>query len=363
MKNLWMLMLLIAGITSCDYDDSELKESIRTLEERIAAMEGQVNQLNTDIVSVQDIISSLEKNLSISRVETLADGYTLHFSDGTTATIRNGKDGADGEDGADGSDGVDGEDGADGKDAPIMGVGQENGIYYWTITMDGKTEWLTDESGNRLCVTGKDGAPGDDGSSGSDGVAGVTPRLSIDSEGYWLVSYDNGTTYIRVLDSEGLPVSALGTKGDPGAPGTPGTPGVAGDSFFTDVRETEDAVILTLATGEVITIPKTKAFAIHFEQTKNIPLGADGKLTLSYTITGADADTFVEVYGIGNLRAKAGDNCLYIEATGELDADSKVLVLLCNKGKTITTVLTFVKKASESQGSAEDYETEEKEWD
>ena len=183
------------------------------------------------------------------------------------------------------------------------------------------------------------------------------PRLSIDDEGYWLVSYDNETTYTRVLDAAGHPVSALGTKGDPG------TSGSAGDSFFKDINETDDAIVLTLVTGKVISIPKAKAFAIHFEQTKNISLGTDGKLTLPYTVTGADADTFIEVYGIGNLKAKTGTNCLYIETTGELDADSKVLVLLCNKEKTITTVLTFVKETSRPQGGTESYGTETKEWD
>lgn len=345
MKNLWVLILLTISITSCSYDDSDLKESIRTLEERISAMESTVRQLNADIVSMQGIVSSLESNVYISRVETLADGYTLHFSDGMTVTIRNGKDGTNGEDGKDGVDGSDGENGKNGKDAPIIGIGQEDGVYYWTVTIDGKTDWLMSETGDRLRVTS------------NDGVAGTTPRLSIDEEGYWLVSYDNGTTYTPVLDAAGHPVSALGTKGDPG------TSGSAGDSYFKDVNETNDAVILTLATGKVISIPKAKAFAIHFEQIKNIPLGTDGKLTLPYTITGADADTFVEVYGIGNLQVKTDTSCLYIEATGELNADSKVLVLLCNKEKTITTVLTFVKATSRPQGGAENYGTETKEWD
>lgn len=339
MKNLWMLILLTATIVSCNYDDSDLKESIRTLEERISAMEGTVKQLNADIVSMQGIVSSLECNVYISRVETLVDGYTLHFSNETTVTIHNGKDGKDGIDGSNG------ENGKDGKDAPIIGIGQENGVYYWTVTMDGKTDWLMNETNNRLRVTGKDG------------VAGITPRLSIDNEGYWLVSYDNGTTYTRVLDATGHPVSALGMKGEPGASGS------TGDSYFKDVNETDDAVILTLITGKVISIPKAKAFAIHFEQTKNIPLDTNSKLTLPYTITGADADTFVEAYGMGNLQVKTGTNCLYIEATGELDAGSKVLVLLCNKEKTITTVLTFVKDDFRPQGGTENYETETKEWD
>ena len=50
-----------------------------------------------------------------------------------------------------------GKDGKDGANAPIINVKQEGGVYYWTITVDGKTEWLTDEDGNKLRVSGEDG--------------------------------------------------------------------------------------------------------------------------------------------------------------------------------------------------------------
>ena len=40
------------------------------------------------------------------------------------------------------------------------------------------------------------------GNDGQDGIDGITPFLKIDQEGYWTVSYDNGATFIALLDKE-----------------------------------------------------------------------------------------------------------------------------------------------------------------
>lgn len=344
LKDLWMLMLLLVGMMSCKYDDSDLKEDVRKLEERILAMENTVKQMNADIVLIQGIVSSLEKNVYVERVEELSDGYTIYFTDGKSASIHNGKDGSGGKDGSDGS---------NGQSAPVVGIAQEDGVYYWTLTTSGKTSWLTDNNGNPLRVTG------------TEGTSGVTPRLQIDTEGYWTVSYDNGKTFSQVLNEDGDPVSALGEKGDKGETGSTGGSGAAGDSFFKDVVENEDAVVFTLTGGKVISIPKVKPLAIVFSQnTQNIEIGNDD-VTLSYTITGADESTFVEVYALNGLIATHDFDKkeIKVSATADFTTNGKVIVLLCNKERTITTVLTFVKKAPDMDSGSEDYEIESGEWD
>ena len=146
----WLLMSLIAlGITACEYDDSALKADVNDLKDRITALEEQVNQMNEDIVSLQDIIHALDQNISISQVEQTDEGYILHLTDGTSINLYNGKEGS------------------SGANAPIIGIAQENGIYYWTLTTDEKTTWLTDEAGNKLPVSG---------------ASGITPLLSIDEK-------------------------------------------------------------------------------------------------------------------------------------------------------------------------------------
>ena len=285
MKKVIYLFVMALFAYSC-YDDGDLQKDIEnlnsqysSLESRIAALEEQVNQMNTNISSIQTIVNALQSNVYVSKVETLADGYQIYFTDNTTATIRNGKDGQKGEDGKDGQ---------AGKDAPVIGVAQEDGVYYWTLTVDGKTDWLLD-NGEKLRVTGKDGhtpvvtigadgywyidgintevkATGEDGKDGQDGADGedgktpqitinsagywvingvettvraegqdgvdgndgqdgedgidgndgVTPLLKIDADGYWTVSYDDGVTYDYLKDSYGLPICAVGKDGKDG---------------------------------------------------------------------------------------------------------------------------------------------------
>ena len=337
-KNILAILLLATGITSCEYDDSELKSDISDLQERIAAMENSVKQMNADIASIQGVVNSLKNSNSVEKVVEQTDGYVLLFTDGTSITIKHGK---------------------DGQAAPVIGIAEEEGMYYWTVTLKGETSWLEDEEGEKMPVS----------------TVGTTPLLSIDDKGYWIVSYDNGKTYSNVLNEDGKPVSALGQKGDKGDKGEDGTDGTngsngsSGDSFFKNVEQTDDEVILTLANGTVISIPKVKEFAISISQTQNISLGSEG-VTLTYTITGADNDTFVEAYGVGNVEAivtatsiSAGNIKVTLVEGKELTASSKVFVMLCNKDKTITTVLTFTKSQASSGSSAEGYDKKEGEWD
>ena len=337
-KNILAILLFAVGITSCEYDDSELKSDISDLQERIAAMENSVKQMNADIASIQGVVNSLKNSNSVEKVVEQTDGYVLLFTDGTSITIKHGK---------------------DGQAAPVIGIAEEEGVYYWTVTLEGETSWLEDEEGEKMPVS----------------TVGTTPLLSIDDKGYWIVSYDNGKTYSNVLNEDGNPVSALGQKGDKGdkgedgADGTNGSNGTSGDSFFKNVGQTDDEVILTLANGTVISIPKVKDFAISISQTQNISLGSEG-VTLTYTITGADNDTFVEAYGVGNVEAivtatsiSAGEIRVTLVEGKELTASSKVFVMLCNKDKTITTVLTFTKSQASSGSSAESYDKKEGEWD
>lgn len=310
----YSLMLLL--LASCKYDDGDLRDEISNLTNRVSTLESKVSELNIDILSLQTAIIALQKNVYISKVEKTTDGYVILFTDGTKATIQNGSNGTDGINGLNGTDGV---------NAPIIGVALFENIYYWTITVDNETDWLLDNDGKKLPVTGKNGNPG---------INGVTPLVKIDGEGYWMVSYDNGVNYSYLLDANGLKICALGEKGE------------GGDGFFRNIVETSDALIMTLTNGTVISLPKTKEFSIYFRQTKEIHLTEGEVCVLPYTVYGADANTFIETSVQGSLSVEVKAISLYegelrITAIGEVSSASKVIVFLCNKDKTVTTVLTF----------------------
>lgn len=71
-------------------------------------------------------------------------------------------------------------------------------------------------------LNGMDGQDGDDGADGSDGKDAITPIISMDSNGYWTVSYENGETFSKLVDSQGNHVGGIGKDGSEGKDGKNG---------------------------------------------------------------------------------------------------------------------------------------------
>ena len=271
-----LLSLLMCGLLlfGCGdkYDDSALRNDLNDLENRVAKLEELCKQMNTNISSLQKIVEALQDNLSISKVEQISDGYIIHFSDGSTATIKNGK---------------------NSEDAPIIGVKKDtDGIYYWTL--DG--EWLTDEKGNKVKAQGTDGKDGVDGEDGTNGKDGITPQLKIEN-GRWMLSMDNGKTWTDIGQATG----ADGTDGEDGVDGKDGTNGI-----FKSVTEDNDNVYFTLEDDSVITIPKSdnSKFAIAFDTTDIAILNGGESKTISYTITSATKNTVVKAIAQDGWKVK-----------------------------------------------------------
>ena len=271
-----LLSLLMCGLLlfGCGdkYDDSALRNDLNDLENRVTKLEELCKQMNTNISSLQKIVEALQDNLSISKVEQISDGYIIHFSDGSTATIKNGK---------------------NSEDAPIIGVKKDtDGIYYWTL--DG--EWLTDEKGNKVKAQGTDGKDGVDGEDGTNGKDGITPQLKIEN-GRWMLSMDNGKTWTDIGQATG----ADGTDGEDGVDGKDGTNGI-----FKSVREDDDNVYFTLEDDSVITIPKSdnSKFAIAFDTTDIAILNGGESKTISYTITDATKNTVVKAIAQDGWKVK-----------------------------------------------------------
>lgn len=205
---IYQFVLLLMCTTACnEYDDSELWDRVNSLDDRVTSIENQLKALNNDITSISALVGALQNRLYLTNVTTLGDGYTLTFSDGSHITVSDGKDGI------------------NGKDAPVINVRYYNGRYYWVQTINGETTWLNDSDGNKIPASGTDA---------------ITPLLKVDSDGYWIISYDKGYTYSKLLDEYGKAVKASGMDGD---------------SFFESVEATEDELRLILKDGTEIVIP------------------------------------------------------------------------------------------------------------
>ncbi len=233
------LVALSMTFTGC-YDDSALWNEIEDLDQRVTNLETVVEDVNNNIDALQTLVNALQNEVSIVSVTDTDNGYSILFSDGTTATITNGLD----------------------ANAPIVSVKQDaDGEYYWTI--DG--EWLIVD-GEKVRATaqdGKDGENGKDGQDGKDGKDGVdgkdgkdaiAPQIRINPDNkMWEISTDGGVTW----ESTGVV-----------AQGRDGYDGSNGDSYFKSVDVTNpDYVIFVLYDDTQIIIPRydstTPSFIIN----------------------------------------------------------------------------------------------------
>ena len=259
--SLLLLTLTICFFTACHKD---IWAELENLDQRVTKLEELCKEMNTNITSLQTIVSVLQSNDFITGVVEIKKdgeviGYTITFGKHDPITIYHGQDGKDGQNGADGKDGI----------TPVIGVAQDtDGVYYWTLN----GEWLLDDNGNKLPVSGKDGQNGSNGSNGQDGTDGkdgqdgedgqdgkdgITPQLKIE-DGYWYISYDNGATWTQLGKATGEDGKdgTDGENGEDGQNGTDGKDGQDGDSMFQSVTQDENYVYFTLADGTVIKIAK-----------------------------------------------------------------------------------------------------------
>ena len=211
-------LFAVVALTSCKYDDDDLWNSVHGLENRVAKLEELCKQMNTNISSLQTIVTALQNNVYVTGTTPLMKdgkeiGYTITFSKGNPITIYHGKDGQDGEDGI----------------TPTISVKKDtDGVYYWTLN----GEFIVVDGG-KIQAEGKDGI---------NGTNGTTPQFKIEND-YWFVSYDNGANWTQLGKATG-------------------EDGIGGDSMFSgvDYETSTDYVIFTLSNGTQIKLPTWSAF-------------------------------------------------------------------------------------------------------
>lgn len=381
MKKIRLLILAmsVAALAGCTADMDKFTERLDDLEARVAALETLCAQMNEDISSMRTVISALEDGLYITDVKNVSDGYRIEFSDGETITIRHGRDGEDGTPGADGQDGY----------TPVIGVRMDtDGIYYWTL--DG--EWLLDDQGNKMRVTGengKDGADGEDGKDGedgedgadgapgepgapgedgADGKDGVTPVIGVaqDEDGiyYWTINgewlLDENGNKVQAQGRDGADGQdgkdgADGEDGKDGADGQDGKDGEDGTSLFSNVDVDDDYVTFTLPDGSSFQIPLEKPLGITFalEEEDNVVLNPQEKFVdIAYTVQTSYETVEIEILTSGSITAvlsRTDETTGVIEVTVNEDENgvlenvdgSKVIVLVGDERRVIMRSITF----------------------
>lgn len=190
MKNRSITYLLLFGICSmlfvlqsCQETD-DLRSEIDSLKNRVQTLEETANQLNTSIESLQYLLN----DPVIVGITPIKNGYTVELSDGKSITVMSGE--------------------AVNALVPSLSVDNEG---YWIYSIDGGITYmpLKDANGNKIYAipTSKPSDPD------KPATPIQSPKLKIDANGYWLISYDNGKTYQNLTNNDGSKIEAIESAG------------------------------------------------------------------------------------------------------------------------------------------------------
>lgn len=154
---------LFVALSSCDERD-DLRSDIDNLKERVANLEACIEQMNSDISNYQQMVEGKVLVVGFSKDE--QENYTIELSNGETVTVYSGQ--------------------VDMDDMPLFSV---NASGHWAYTINNMTTELlvNDKPVNAIPETGE---------------AGITPKLKVDANGFWLISLDNGSTWDRLGNNQ-----------------------------------------------------------------------------------------------------------------------------------------------------------------
>jgi hypothetical protein len=219
---LFILAAVAMVFAGCKNYDSDIDD----INARLAKLEAWQESVNTNISSLQTIVTALQGKDYVTSVVALSDGsgYQITFDKSGTITIKNG---------------VDGKDGV----TPVIGVKKDtDGYYYWTVNTGSGVTFLKDADGNMIRTTGD------------------TPKMKISEDGYWYVAAD-GVNFVTT-----------GVKAQ-------------GDAVFAKngVTVGNTSVTFTLAGGTTFSVPLYQALKIAEDITDDIIMVGD-TTTLSITL-------------------------------------------------------------------------------
>ena len=228
--------LALVSALGCSFDDSGLKERIDEIGRRIAALQSRIDEANAQvenlgILTSGDVITSVEKNSDGSWVLTCLD------SAGEEKTLV-----------AAAADQM--------INVPVVGVRKDdNGLYWWTITIGDTTS----------DILGADGAPVP--------VAGKTPVISVDAQGYWTVDGE------RILNAAGNPIEA--------ADGS--------SSIFREIdRDADGNLAITLGNGGKVTVPVQNSLNLTLSCPVNVTVAnLSETFAVGYELSGSSAESAV----------------------------------------------------------------------
>ena len=277
----------ISIVASCT-DEDALQKQIDDLDARVSALEMQNMQMNNNIASLQTIISALQENDYIISVTPVTEndeiiGYTIEFAKNDPINIYFGTDGKDGTDGH----------------SPHISVRKDiDGIYYWVLD----DEWLTDEEGKKLKVTG------------------TPPEMEIVND-RWMLSTDGGKNWEDIGQA-------------------------TGETLFEYVDVSDSDVTFTMSDGQVFSVRRNASLYIRFNTDDLVVMSTNSTREIGYTI-GSESETItIEVMSSADIKAKIKKTdvltgSIVVNTGTSIDEYSKVIVLVSDSNQIIMKSISF----------------------
>ncbi len=305
MKRLMVLLAVLSAIFSActQFDDSELQDRLEQMEGQVLKLEELCRQMNTNISSLQSLVSALENQDYITDVSPLVKdgveiGYKIKFVKSPSIIIYHGGDGSDGESG----------------NVPTIGVRQDSdGIYYWTI--DG--EWLLDKDGKKVKAVGKDAENVEDMPE-VDEEDIIIPEMRVE-DGCWYVSYDKGLTWEKVGRADG--------------------------GVFKEIKAAGSDVVFTLFDDTEIVIRKAQPLSITFKEGDLLVMTENSTRDINYSVSGNIDEVNVDILTSGHVKARVifdgSEGCIQVMTGDVVDEYSKVVLFISDGYRTIVRTLLF----------------------
>lgn len=270
MKKLYMkysILLVAFALMLCacgdEYDDSSLWKGINDAYNDMTDIASALDAIEAEVTLIASVV---DEGAITSITENEDGGYTVSYK---------------GEDNVEYTIVIASKD--DVVSAPIIGVVEVDGVLYWTTTSNGETTILTDVDGAYIPVAGR------------------TPSITVDSEGYWMV---NGN---YIYDSDGNKIMSEGKS----------------SSVIADISYDDDGnVVITLPDGSTVTLTLFDAFSVavyvdgaELNGTYKVE-DVEEDLVISYVISGPEAsNTIVKAMREENLSTEINSSDCTVTVT------------------------------------------------
>ena len=277
-KFVTMLLAAAAVFAGCNGgDNADLQSQIDDLDARLTSVENAVSQLKNDFNSLQILVQGLQDKVYISNITDTPQGWDLLMTNGRTLSIINGEGGS--------------------GDALGTRKDPDDGKYYWTL------------NGNYLLVEGN--------------------KVPVYSETYVNPEFKIEDNKLYVKFAGETDFTLIGEVGSSVAPAV------------TNVEEVGGNVVITLAAGETIVVPKIAQLALSVSGPSTMEAGATE--TFAYSVTGSDASTQVVALAQGNWKAVVNASSA---SAGSIDVtapavweDGRIVVLASNASLVVMKVI------------------------